>query len=160
MANEYTAIIQKIQEATQSDRILRGALTTVLAIHKPRIFEKGLDAKGGKIGTYSKKPISIAANRQARNTGQTYFKTGYDQYKTAIGKNPGYVNLRNTDQMSSDYGLQGSGMSYGFGFQNSENYNKSQWMESKYDKDIFDVSDQEVNVLADSLVYSLKQAIG
>lgn len=158
MAAEW-AISQKLLEATRSDRILRTALTTVLAIHKPRIFEQGFDAKGVKIGTYSTKPISISKQNQARAIGKTYFKGGYSEYKTAVGKNPGYVNLRNTDQMAGDYGLIGSGLSWGFGFQNSENYNKSQWMQDKYQKTIFDISGYEEGILADTLTNLIVQSI-
>lgn len=150
--DEFTGLIKKVNEAARSDRNLRISLTTTLAVHKPRIFKEGFDAKGSKIGTYSTKPISISKDKQARNTGKTYFKGGYAEYKRDIGKFQGFVNLRNTDQMSQDYGLVGSGGNYGFGFQNSENYNKSQWMEQKYGKDIFDISKNELEVLADVTV--------
>ena len=128
---------------------MRTALTSVLAIHKPRIFERGLDASKGKIGTYSTNPISISKRKQARNTGKTYFPGGWAEYKTAIGKNPGYKNYRNTDQMSQDYGIVANGGQFAFGFQNSENYNKSQWLQDMDDKDVFDLSEQELNLLGD-----------
>lgn len=151
MAKEIDDLIQRVNKAIRSDAAMRAALTTTMAVHKPRIFEKGLDANGGKIGTYSKEPISIAKNRQARNTGKTYFKGGYDEYKKSIGKNPGFVNLRDTDQMQMDYGVQGGNGQWGFGFNNEVNYNKSQWLQEKYDRDIFDLSDQELNVFGDVL---------
>jgi hypothetical protein len=61
--------------------------------------------------------------------------------------------------MMMDYGLQGSGLSYGFGFQNNENYKKSQWMEEKYKKDIFDLSKNELNVLTNVLTEQLIKAL-
>jgi hypothetical protein len=152
VANEFTGLIDKINSAIRSDRNLRTSLTTTLAIHKPRIFQSGYDARGVRIGTYSTKPISISKQSQARNTGRTYFKGGYAEYKSAVGKNPGYVILRNTDQMVSDYGIVGSTGDYGFGFQNSKNYEKSQWMENKYQKDIFDLSNNELEKFADVTV--------
>lgn len=138
---------------------MRVALTTVLAVHKPRIFEKGTDAFNAKIGTYSTKPASISKSNQSRQTGKTYFKGGYAEYKTAIGKNPGYVNLRNTDQMMMDYGIIASGGKFGLGFQNPLNYNKSQWMQDKYDKGIFDHTDSELSLLADVLKAELLKSI-
>lgn len=156
MANELTALMQTINAAIRSERNKRIALTTVLAVHKPRIFNSGYDARGVRIGTYSTNPISISKKSQARATGKTYFKGGYAEYKTAVGRNPGYVNLRNTDQMYVDYGLVGS---TGFGFSNSENYKKSQWMEEKYKKDIFVLSTNELNILADVLVDQIKKSI-
>jgi len=151
VANEFTDLINKINNSVRSDKNLRIALSTTLAIQKPRIFSQGFDAKGAKIGTYSTKPISISKKKQARNTGKTYFKGGYAEYHRAIGKGTNEVNLRNTDQMMMDYGLQGSGLNYGFGFQNSENYKKSQWMQEKYHKEIFDLSRNELNVLTNVL---------
>lgn len=152
MANEFTDLIRRINNAARSDRNLRISLSTTLSVHKPRIFAQGFDAKGAKIGTYSTKPISIAKNKQARNTGKTYFKGGYAEYKRAVGKNTGFVNLRNTDQMMMDYGIVGSNGNYGFGFQNSDNAKKSEWMDHKYNKLIFDISRYEENVLADIIV--------
>lgn len=159
MANEFTDLINKINNIARSDRNIKISLTTTLAIHKPRIFSQGFDAKGQKIGTYSTKPISIAKSQQARNTGKTYFKGGYAEYKRAIGKNTGFVNLRNTDQMMMDYGLVGSNGKYGFGFQNDKNSEKSGCMERKYGKDIFDISNYEENVLADVVVDQLVKGL-
>jgi hypothetical protein len=151
VANELQSIVKEVLKIARSDKTMRTSLTTVLAVHKPRIFESGQDAKKQKIGTYSTKPISISKKNQARNTGKTYFKGGYSEYKSAVGKNPGYVNFRNTDQMQMDYGLIVEGDKYGFGFQNSENFNKSQWLQDKYKKDVFDLTDQEVTIFADTL---------
>lgn len=151
VANELQAFTDKLKKIATSDKVMRVSLTTVLAIHKPRIFQQGQDSKKSKIGTYSTNPISISKKNQARNTGKTYFKGGYAEYKSDIGKNPGYVNLRNTDQMMMDYQLIVNGDKFGFGFQNNTNYDKSQWMQEKYDKDIFDLTEEELNVLADTL---------
>lgn len=160
MANELQQIIKDIQKAATSDKPMRTALTTLLAIQKQRIFQQGQDRNKTTIGTYSTKPISISKNSQARQTGKTYFKGGYAEYKSAIGKNEGKVNLRNTDQMQMDYGIvKGSGTSWGLGFQNEENYNKSQWNSEKYKKDIFDPSDQELSIFADVLKAEIEKLI-
>lgn len=159
MANEYLQLIDSVNNAIRSERVMRIAISSVLAIHKPRIFEKGLDGNDTKIGTYSTNPISISRKNQARQTGKTYFKSGYAEYKKEIGKNPGYVNLRNTDQMMQDYGLRISGGNFGLGFQNELNYNKSQWMQTKYNKDIFDHDDNELKVLADVLTFEVQRSI-
>lgn len=159
MANELTDITNKIIKAVTDDQNIRVALSTVLSVHKPRIFEQGLDRNGKKIGTYSKKPISISKKDQARNTGKTFFKGGYDEYKSAIGKNPGFVNFINTGQESSDYGLLGSDGNYGFGSKNDINYQKSQWHEAKYRKEIFDLSDTEINTLQNVLISQLEKIL-
>lgn len=148
MAKEIQDLIQRINKAVKSEKAMRTALTSVLAIHKPRIFQTGQDANKSKIGRYSTTPISISKKNQARNTGKTYFKGGYAEYKDAIGKG-GDVNFRNTDQMQMDYGIIQNGSEFGFGFQNADNFNKSQWLQDKYDKDVFDLTDQELDILGD-----------
>lgn len=159
MANELTDLIDKINRAVRNDKNLRIALTTTLATHKPRIFERGQDANLAQIGTYSTSPTSISYAKQARNTGHTFFKGGYAQYKSEIGKNPGRVILRDSDQMYADYGLQGSNLDYGFGFQNQFNYDKSQWLETKYQKKIFYPSEQDNKVTTDVLTAQLRQEL-
>jgi hypothetical protein len=160
MANEYMNLVNKLNDAIRSEKNTRIALTTTMAVHKPRIFEQGLDSKGQKIGTYGTKPISISKKNQARQTGHTYFPGGYAEYKTDIGKNPGFVNLRNTDQMMMDYGIVGNSSSgFGFGFQNDANSNKADWMTDKYDKEIFAASDKEVDTFVNTLLFQVNQSL-
>lgn len=158
MANEWGNILSDINRLRRNDRAIRIALTSVLAVHKQRIFNRGQSAEGGKIGTYSKNPISISRKNQARQTGQTYFPGGYAQYKSAIGKNQGFVNLRNTDQMMMDYTLQilGNDM-YGFGFSNDFNFDKSGWAEERFDKNIFDESTAEGALMEKILTQELER---
>lgn len=151
VANELQQFSAKLKKAITSDKVMRTALITVLSVHKPRIFESGQDANNNKIGTYSTNPISISKANQARNTGKTFFKGGYAEYKSAIGKNPGYKNYRNTDQMQMDYGLIVNGDKYGHGFNNTENANKARWNQDRDDKNVFDISNNELELLANTL---------
>jgi hypothetical protein len=134
VADELLDIVTKINSAIRSDRGRRVALSTVLAVHKPRIFDKGLDSNGSQIGKYS---------------------PAYAKKKTKLGRNPGYVNLRLTDQLMADYGLVISGETYAFGFQNSFNSDKAGWLQDKYDKEIFHLSDPEIDLLMDILTKEL-----
>lgn len=147
VADEITGLVNRVNQAVRDDRNLRTALITTLAEHKTRIFQQGKAADDSQIGVYSTKPASISKKNQAKNTGQTYFKRGYAEYKSAIGKNPGFVILRDKDQMMADYGLQGSTGEYGFGFQNQFNADKSGWNEDHFDKSIFALSEKEGEVL-------------
>lgn len=148
MAKEIEDLIKRINKAVKSEKAMRVALTTVLAVHKERIFKGGQDSSGSEIGKYSTKPTSIARNRQARDTGHTNFPGGYAQYKQEMGKG-GNKNYRNFDQMMMDYGIIQDGDQFGFGFQNSLNYNKSQWLQDMDDKDVFDLAQKELNLLGD-----------
>lgn len=146
-ANGWDIVLKKMQDPNTFNRAVKVAVQTVLVEQKNRIFLQG-EAVEGKIGTYGTNPISISKKNQARNTGKTYFKGGYAEYKTDIGKNPGYVNLRNTDQMYFDYTFFDLGPgSYGIGFNNNLNFDKSQWMEAKYKKPIFNQNTKEGNIL-------------
>jgi hypothetical protein len=157
MANEWDIVIRKVNNALKTDKAVRTGITTVLALQKQRVFVGGKDDKDSQIGQYSTKPISISKKNQARQTGKTKFEGGYAEYKSAIGKNPGFVNLQNTGQLMMDYSFHVLGTdSYGLGFQNTENFNKSKWMEEKYNKDIFSQSDKEGKIL----VQVIEQTIG
>lgn len=160
MANEFVNLIDKVNNAIKSEQNQRVALSTTLAIHKQRIFVNGLDANGGKIGTYGTNKISISKKNQARQTGKTYFKGGYAEYKKDIGKNPGYVILDNFGQMRADYGIVRGSTGFGFGFQNSANADKAGWNTDKYQKEIFMLSDSELDTFANVLVVQLNQALG
>lgn len=159
MANEWMNLIDKVNNAIKSDQNQRVALSTTLAVHKQRIFVEGLDANGSKIGTYGTNPISISKKNQARQTGKTYFKAGYAEYKKDIGKNPGYVILDNFGQMRADYGIVRGSQGYGFGFQNPVNAEKAGWNSDKYDKEIFALSDPELDVYANVLVAQLNESL-
>lgn len=149
--DELITFFNRVTAAIKSDKPKRIAATTTLAIQKDRIFNKGKASDGSQIGTYSTNPISISKSKQARQTGKTYFKGGYSEYKSAVGKNPGYVNLRNTDQMMADFGVVVSD-DVSIGFQNDTNGDKMQWMESKYGKDIAQQSDGEIDTFITVLV--------
>lgn len=155
--DEIRNISVKLSAALKSDRAKRVAINTVLAVHKKRIFDQGLDAGGAVIGTYSTEPIDIPPRKQARNTGKRHFAGGYAEYKTAIGKNPGYVNLQNFGQMMADYGLIVNGQDYGLGYNNSHNYDKSIWLQDKYKKEIFHHSQSEIDLLMNVLMFELNK---
>jgi hypothetical protein len=157
---ELDPIIRALEALRSDPRVIKTALSSVLPEHKNRIFKSGFDSKGVQIGKYSTKAASISKKQQAINTGRTYFKGGYSEYKSAIGKNPGFVNLRNTDQMMVDYGLLQLGNNFfGFGFQNEANFQKSQWMEDKYKKPIFRLSKGEETLLTKVLTSEVKKLL-
>lgn len=151
MADEITGLVDDLNKSINDDRKFRVALTTTLAVHKPRIFQNGQAADGSAIGTYSKATASISKKNQARQTGHTYFKGGYAQYHGEIGKGSSKVILDNFGVMKADYGLQGSNGDYGFGFQNDFNADKSVWNEDHFKKPIFQLSEQEIKLFADTL---------
>ncbi len=128
----------------QNQKVYVAATNTVLAAQKRRIFQEGKDSVQSKIGTYSTNHISISKKNQAKQTGQTYFKGGYREYKSLLGKGASFVNLRNTDQMMFDLStIVVSKNEFGIGFQNEFNADKAGWAETKYNKKIFETTNQE-----------------
>lgn len=155
-ANTWDIILKKLTNLTTFDRAIKIAVQSVLATQKKRIFVDGQDSTGQKIGTYSTDPISISKKNQSRNTGKTYFPGGYAEYKSAVGKNDGYVNWRNTDQMFFDFQFFDMGnLQYGIGFSNEFNFQKSEWLEKKYGKKVIAMSKQEEKILTDVIDYEL-----
>lgn len=157
MANEILDIVIKKNNAIKSDRARRTAVNTVFSLHRRRIFEEGLDANGGKIGTYSTVPTRISKSKQARNTGQTFFPGGYAEYKSMVGKNPGFIILRNFDEMYMDYGVIQNGSSLALGFQNNINYKKARWNEERKGKTIFAHDKREIDLLMEVLMFELNK---
>jgi hypothetical protein len=156
VANEWDIVIRKVNDAIRSDRAVRIGINSVLAAQKQRIFVQGQDSNQSQIGQYSTSPISISRKNQVRDTGRTRFKGGYAEYKAAIGRNPGFVNLQHTSQMFMDYSFHVLGnLLFGLGFNNKLNFDKSQWMEEKYKKDIFKQSEQEAQLLVRIIEFEL-----
>lgn len=140
----YDSLFKQVDEMLDHGKVMIPAMNTVLALQKRRIFQEGKASNDSDIGTYSTKPISIPVNKQSRNTGKTYFKKGYREYKGLTGKGNSKVNLRNTDQMMMDLGtFRLSSNEFGIGFSNEFNYKKSDWNERKYRKDIFATTSKE-----------------
>lgn len=157
MANEILNIVLKQNAAIKSERARRVAVNTVFDIHRRRIFEQGLAVDGGKIGTYSTNPTRVSKSKQARDTGQTFFPGGYAQYKSMVGKNPGYIILRNFDQMYADYGVIQSGSNLALGFQNNLNYKKARWNEERKGKEIFSHNKKEIDLLMEVLKFEMNK---
>ena len=110
-----------------SDDYLKSVLLTVHQQMVERIFDKGLDANSTQIGTYSEGYM-----RKRREKGFS----GSDK-----------VILEFTGQMRNDYLLLQDGGNFGSGFTNSANYDKSNWVEDTYDKKIFDLTSEEIDLL-------------
>lgn len=138
--SEFTRYIQAINVMIKDDKFYRIALSSVLPGHKARIFNDGMAADGSKIGTYVDGP--------------------YAKKKAAAGRNPGYVNLRNTDYMMQDYRLitVKPSQHYGFGFLSSHNMDKVLWNEERYGKKVFETSKEDDQLLDRVLNVQIKGA--
>lgn len=136
MADELLNISRRVKDAITSDKTIRIALSTTIAVHKARIFEKGLKTSGGKIGKYSKK---------------------YGEFKSKLGRNPGFINFRLTDAMMNDYRVIASATEYGFGFNDDLNANKADWLQDRFGT-VFEINDQELELYTNVLFFELERA--
>lgn len=143
----YNNLISQLNAMIRNKKAGIAAVNSVLAAQKKRIFERGKDSNNSQIGRYSTNPISISRKQQARQTGKTYFKGGYREYKSLIGKGSGFVNLRNTDQMQMDLSTQVVGNNeFAIGFTNNFNADKMEWAEERFGKEISDTTTKEDNL--------------
>lgn len=143
----YDSLIKQVNAMINAKNAGIAAINSVLAAQKKRIFQEGKASNDSKIGTYSTNPISISKKSQAKQTGKTYFKGGYRQYKSLLGKGASFVNLRNTDQMQMDLSTQVVGNNeFSIGFNNQFNADKMKWNEEKYKKKISDTTVKDDNL--------------
>jgi len=122
-----TKITVKLKGLENPDALLREIATSMLAIVKERIHEKGLNSAGTQIGTYS---------------------DSYLAYRSKVGKNTGSnVILALTGQMENDFKIVAqSNTRYALGFSNSFNAEKAGWAEKKYGKVYNLTSDEKEQV--------------
>lgn len=153
----YDSLFAQVDAMLDHGRIMIPAMNSVLAAQKKRIFQDGKASNDGNIGQYSTKPASIAKKNQSRQTGKTYFKGGYREYKGLTGKGNSIVNLRNTDQMMMDLGtFRLSQNEFGIGFSNEFNHKKSEWNEKHFGKDIFKTTSSEDEVAMKTIDFEIK----
>lgn len=154
-----------LKSLSNTDKMLRTAATTVLAMMKIRIHGEGLDASGNRIGTYSPAYMKIRTGNfgnstrvsKGTNTGKLkdagVFSSGskLGQARSKFNRGPDTkVILSLTRQMENDEKVIAiSTNNYGIGFSNKLNYDKSQWTEATYKRQgkIFAASTQELEAV-------------
>lgn len=164
--------VARLNELAQADQMLRTVALAVLPELKKRVHIDGKDSSGGQIGTYSPGYMKLRtgdyanSGRKSRgaNKGQlkdagTFTdrtirldkKTGVFKGEEKVGKlRPNYhrsadpkVVASLTRQMENDLSVLPVGKGYGIGYNNPHNYEKSQWVEETYKKDIWELTKEE-----------------
>ena len=124
----------------KTDRLERSIATTMQATTAKRIFEDGKDANNQDIGTYSESYVKQRV------------KSGYPNSKKVI--------LQATRQMANDWSVIATNEGYGLGFKNNANADKSEWVESTYEKEIFKHTDQELKLIDRIIQRELNKILG
>lgn len=152
----YLAKIQSFQKGGEGyDSALREVATTMRAEMSVRIHSEGKNANDSDIGQYSTKPIYVSAKsnpgrsfgRPVGKTGKSkfqstgldhtsrYFEGGYNEFKTAIGRNQlGKVNLSLSGQLSNQFSVIPTSEGYGVGWADTEKRERADHLENKYGK--------------------------
>lgn len=146
-------LINKIRnDLTKVEKAYGLAVAATHAEVVDRIFEEGENNRGGKIGTYSTKPIYVNPDYSPKKfapkgkTGRTsfnngkkhktgYFESGYKGFRQAIGRESNKVNLRLFGTLQSDFSnsleKRQSGL-YVTGIKNKANAGKIEGIQYKY----------------------------
>jgi hypothetical protein len=143
-------ITAKMDKLVDTDKMLRDIATTTHGMMRARVHGDGIASDGSQIGTYSDEYMKV-------RTGQ-----GFKSPVIARGDYKGYPRPRYnrtsdtkvvaslTRQMENDMKVvptEDNG--YAIGYSNSYDFDKSQWVEETYKKDIFGLSEPEKEVITE-----------
>lgn len=124
---------------TDREYLLRPLAIETIANIKERIHEQGKASDGAQIGTYSS---GYMREREKNNRSKD----------TKV-----IVSL--TRQLENDYHVIATQRGYAIGFNNSLNFDKSQWVEANQKKIIFNTTAEEKDYILDRAVELVNDAI-
>ncbi|MBA3830066.1 MAG: hypothetical protein H0X33_14085 [Taibaiella sp.] len=110
----------KLDKLKDREYLLRPVAFGVLDLMTKRIHHEGKASDGQQIGQYS---TGYLAERQKYNRGSD---------PTVI--------ISFTRQLENDYSVVATDKGYGIGFLNKHNFDKSQWVQGRYKKKIFELT--------------------
>lgn len=140
------------------DAMLRTVALTVLPEVKKRVHVEGKDSNGNQIGTYSPGYMKLRTGNygnsgkisRGKNNGQLKDADNYSRGSKKGQPRPKYNRSADTKviasltrQMENDISVIPSGSGYGIGYNNSDNFDKSQYVENTYKKKIWNLAAEE-----------------
>ena len=145
-------LIQSIGNAIEPtpegiDKLLRECAVTQQANMAVRVHSDGNDSNDTAIGTYSENYMKV-------RTGKWKYK-GVRYNRTASTD----VVLSLTRQMENDMSVIALSDGYGVGYKNPDNYQKSQWVQEKYNKPIWEQSESEQETTREIAVKYIEDAL-
>lgn len=158
LSQVFNDIRLRFEKLESPDGMLREVATTMQAIVHDRIHTEGKDASGSDIGTYSEEYMSVRTGQYKTNGTVTKGKNKGEirkegVYTRGINKGKPRINYNRTGdtkviasltrQMESDFAVVATENGYGLGFNNPENFKKSQYVENTYKKKIWSLTDPE-----------------
>lgn len=164
--NELSDLADRLK-SVDMNTLLREVSVNVLPQIRYRVHVEGKAADGSSIGTYSKGYMKVRTGNypetivtRGKNKGQFRDKKSKGQAgvftkgKSKGSPRPTYNRTTDTDvilsltrQMENDMIVIPNDNGCGIGYSNELNYNKAVWNEGKYKKDIWNLSDNEINTV-------------
>lgn len=156
VVNGLTAKLKALQE--NPDPMLRTAAFALLPEIKKRVHVQGKDSSGNQIGIYSPGYMQLRTGNyqnsgrkaKGKNKGQLKDAGTFTQGAKKGQARPRYnrtgdtkVILSLTRQMENDLSVLPSGTGYGIGYNNPDNFKKSQYNEKTYKKKIWAPTEDE-----------------
>ena len=123
-AKGFKPLLKKINALRRLDQAKRRVGLSMLTITSERIFTDGKSSDGQKIGDYSDSYMKVRERKKWPDSTKVILQAGR--------------------QMVLDFSLVLEGDKWGLGFKNSDNQNKSEWVEITFEKSIFAHTDSEV----------------
>lgn len=124
-----------------TDELLRKSASAMVPLIRIRVHVDGNDSNNQPIGVYE--------------DGYLKVRQGKKYNRTADSK----VILSLTRQMENDLSVIALNGGYGIGYKNNFNFDKSQWLEEKYDKEIFSLSKEELRGVEELIIEHTSNAI-
>lgn len=149
------------------DIIAQAIMIEVMAMHKERIFDKGLRTNGKEIGTYSKDAGYYAKdkfirqdafkphgkpnkNGEVRKSNKTmYIATGYTGFRDIQGRKTDRKNLKYSGALENNIQVIQSGNEVGYGTTDPDESKKFQALEEQYEP--FGLSTNEKKYLKEEI---------
>jgi hypothetical protein len=156
VAGSITEKLKSLQE--NPDPMLRTVAFAVLPEMKKRVHVEGKDSTGSQIGTYSPGYMQLRTGNYQNSGRKTKGKSKgelKDAGTVSRGDRKGQprprynrtgdtkVVLSLTRQMENDLSVLPSGSGYGIGYNNPDNFKKSQYNEATYEKKIWNLTADE-----------------
>ena len=121
---DISGVLAGLESKLQAEMVMRSVSVAMLPVIKERIHVEGKAASGNSIGTYSNAYLRLRQRKLNRTADSD-------------------VIFSATRQMENDFTVVATSKGYGLGYNNSLNFDKAKWLEEKYKKKVFGLTEEE-----------------
>jgi len=155
----FNDLLNKIDSLSSSPEISQSAAESVIEDFRQRIHSDGLDVEGNAIGNYTPGYMRVRTDdfkrdglpyKSGKQKGQSMSSGLFTKGKNKGQSRPKYglgtdtkIILSLTGSMRDDLSVQPLGSGFGIGFSSTDYSGRAVWLEEKYSKTIFALSDSE-----------------